>query len=275
MTRPFADIRVIADDYGLGSGHDAVMRRLLGTGAIDAVSVLVETCTEVSAAALRAIAASRPCIGLHLNFTYAPPGTARRPDRTLLLARSLLGLDRDLVEARIATQKARFLELFGRPPDFIDGHEHCHAFPSIRPAVLRAAAADGLPVRSMVPLRPPTGIKARVIARLGHDMQRAAERHGVRTNWRFGGVLPLPNPEAAIAALESDLAVAWQAAPTAPAEIWFMVHPGDAGDPLQIPGHPPLLRTLETKALERLRSGRRGGPVPPYFDPLRLASPGA
>ena len=29
---------------------------------------------------------------------------------------------------------------FGRPPDFIDGHQHVHLFPQVRDAVLKVAA---------------------------------------------------------------------------------------------------------------------------------------
>lgn len=249
------DLCIVADDYGLGDGHDRVMRQLLETGAIDAVSVLVEWCSEASAAALREMRPADARVGLHLNFTFAPPGAPLHPDRTWLLLRSLAGLDGAEVAARISTQMDRFRQLFGRLPDFVDGHEHCHAFPGIRPAVIEMVARHGIPVRSMVPLTRPGDVKGKVIAHLGRAVQNSADRADVPTNWRFGGVLPIPDPEAAVARLGADLADARRAATKAPGEIWFMVHPGDADDPVQVPGHPARLRALEAALLRDAAPG--------------------
>ena len=40
----------------------------------------------------------------------------------------------------IATQLAAFLDTFGRPPDFLDGHQHVHLFPQVRDAFLKVVA---------------------------------------------------------------------------------------------------------------------------------------
>ena len=40
----------------------------------------------------------------------------------------------------VATQVEAFVTAFGRPPDFIDGHQHVHLFPQVRDAVLKVAA---------------------------------------------------------------------------------------------------------------------------------------
>lgn len=244
-------LTVIADDYGLGAGHDAAMRGLLAEGAIDAVSVLVEFCTSQSAAALASLPGVR--IGLHLNLTLAPPGAPRRPSREILLLRDLVGLGRAEAAQALDMQWTRFLTLFGRPPDFIDGHEHCHTFPGIRHMVIAHAARENLPLRSLVPLFPPQGLKARVLAWLGSGLARAAARANVTQNWRFCGVLPLDQPEKAIAELERQLTATRKKAATAPGEIWMMTHPGSASDPIQVPGHPARMRALETDLLHRLR----------------------
>ena len=46
-------------------------------------------------------------------------------------------------------QLAAFKELFGRAPDFVDGHQHAQLFPQVRDAFLRAVkeAAPGAWVR--------------------------------------------------------------------------------------------------------------------------------
>lgn len=246
-------LTIIADDYGLGADHDAAMRSLLTEGAIDAVSVLAEFCTPQSAAALRSLPGVR--IGLHLNLTLAPPGAPRRPSREILLLRALAGLGRAEAAQSLDAQWRRFLALFGRPPDFIDGHEHCHAFPGIRHAVIAHAARQNLPMRSLEPLFPPQGLKARILARLGAGLARAAARENVTQNWRFCGVLPLDQPEQAIAELEWQIMAARKQAITAPpGGIWMMTHPGSASDPIQVPGHPARMRALETELLYRLRS---------------------
>ena len=96
------------------------------------------------------------------------------------------------------------------------------------------------------------GLKARVLARLGTVLAR----RGVRTNWRFAGVLPLDRPEAAIAELSRLLDRAEARAAAAPGEIWVMVHPGAPGDPVQIAGHSPALRGLEADLLRERHTGR-------------------
>lgn len=238
---------IVADDYGLGDQHDQVMRGLLAGRAIDAVSVLVEHCSEASAQALRAHWQSDARVGLHINLTLAPAGTPPRPGRGRLLLRSALGLGRITARDRLQTQWARFHELFDRPPDFLDGHEHCHAFPGIRSEVVALAARANLPVRSMVPPTPPADLKARVIAHLGSQMQSAARARGVLTNDWFLGALPLDKPQEALRALAVQIDAAERLA--AQAQVWMMVHPGSAQDPNQVPGHAPALRALEADFL--------------------------
>jgi predicted glycoside hydrolase/deacetylase ChbG (UPF0249 family) len=44
--------------------------------------------------------------------------------------------DPGALAAEVASQLQRFAELFGRTPDFIDGHQHVHLLPQVRDAVL-------------------------------------------------------------------------------------------------------------------------------------------
>ena len=41
----------------------------------------------------------------------------------------------------IASQLRTFIDAFGRPPDFLDGHQHVHLFPQVRDAFLKVVAA--------------------------------------------------------------------------------------------------------------------------------------
>ncbi len=242
---------IIADDYGLGERHDAVMRDLLAASAIHAVSVLSETCTPASARALSELWTPERRVGLHFNLTWTPTGQEPRPGRAQLLVRSAFGFGRSAARSALADQWRRFEDLFGRSPDYIDGHEHCHAFPTVRSAVLKFAGERNVPLRSMVPLEPPKDVKARVIAGLGRAIRQRARAAGVPTNLLFGGVLPFENPEQAASLLRRELEIAAARATEIAdgSEIWVMTHPGDEADPVQIPGHPPRLRALESTVL--------------------------
>lgn len=239
---------LIADDYGLGERHDAAIRSLLARDAIDATSVLVETCTKASAEALLDCIGTKK-IGLHFNLTYPAGGITYTQSRNLVLLKGLLGLGARRAQAALDRQLELFRSLFGRQPDYIDGHEHCHAYPTVSRIVLVKAAHLGIPVRSIRPIARPIGLKERVLARLGNRSHALAQELGVETNWGFGGILPLDDPERAIAVLETQIEAANRAAQSSAKEVWVMVHPGDEHDPVQIEGHSAKLRSLETEYL--------------------------
>src|SRR5262249_41390386 len=48
-------------------------------------------------------------------------------------------LDPASIVEEIAAQLRQFIDLFGRAPAFIDGHQHVHLFPQVRDAVLKVA----------------------------------------------------------------------------------------------------------------------------------------
>ena len=56
-----------------------------------------------------------------------------------LFRRGLAGrLDREIIYTEMKEQIAAFVDLFGRTPDFVDGHQHAHLFPGIQSAFLSA-----------------------------------------------------------------------------------------------------------------------------------------
>jgi predicted glycoside hydrolase/deacetylase ChbG (UPF0249 family) len=140
-----------ADDYGLVPGIGAAVRRLLALGRLSAVSCLVTTeAWPAEAAALAPVAAAGSVeVGLHVNLTLgrplgplprlAPGGTL--PALPALIGRAVAGrVDVAEAAAELDRQIERFTAAFGRPPDFIDGHEHVHGLPSVRRALLTVAA---------------------------------------------------------------------------------------------------------------------------------------
>src|SRR6185369_7423132 len=156
-------IWLCADDYGLAEGVNRGIRDLISRGRLNATSVMVVGAAigRNEVAELKAVAAASPrcAIGLHATLTapfrplsmYFRPldGGLFLPFRTMLRSGLLRRLDSDLIEDELLAQLAAFKELFGRAPDYVDGHQHVQLFPQVRDGFLAAvkAAAPGAWVR--------------------------------------------------------------------------------------------------------------------------------
>ncbi len=146
-------IIVCADDYGLSPGINRAILSLISRRRINATSVMTvgPAFDRESTTALRDTAEAGGCqVGLHVTLT-APfrPLTLHfrhlQKDTFLplsrLLASSLLRrLDREMLKAEIVAQLAAFQQMFGRTPDYIDGHQHVQCFPLVRDAFIDAVA---------------------------------------------------------------------------------------------------------------------------------------
>ncbi|WP_028351504.1 ChbG/HpnK family deacetylase [Bradyrhizobium murdochi] len=145
-------IWLCADDYGLAEGVNRAIRDLIGRGRLNATSVMVVGAAigRAEVAALQEVAAASPrcAIGLHATLTapfrpltmhFRPvDGGLFLPFPKLLRAGLLRRLDSEMIEDELAAQLAAFKDLFGRAPDFVDGHQHTQLFPGVRDAFLRA-----------------------------------------------------------------------------------------------------------------------------------------
>jgi hypothetical protein len=60
------------------------------------------------------------------------------PFGKLLRAGMLRRLDPEIIRAEVSMQLAAFHDLFGRAPDFVDGHQHVQLYPQVRDGVLAA-----------------------------------------------------------------------------------------------------------------------------------------
>jgi predicted glycoside hydrolase/deacetylase ChbG (UPF0249 family) len=112
---------------------------------------------------------------------------------TLLRAGLLRRLDPEIIRAELMVQLAAFHEMFGRAPDFVDGHQHAQLFPGVREAFL-AAVKDAAPnawVRQggrRQPLARRLGApKALVLDLLSAQFRRRASRAGIAFNPGFAG----------------------------------------------------------------------------------------
>jgi predicted glycoside hydrolase/deacetylase ChbG (UPF0249 family) len=200
-------IWLCADDYGMAEGVNRSIRDLISRGRLNATSVMVVGAaigrTEV--AALQDVAAGSPrcAIGLHATLTapfrpltmhFRPlNGGLFLPFPTMLRSGLLRRLDPDLIEDELTAQLVAFKELFGRAPDFVDGHQHAQLFPQVRDGFLRAvkeAAPDawvrqgGRPQPIARRLGAP---KALVLDVLSAQFRKRATASGIAFNPAFAG----------------------------------------------------------------------------------------
>lgn len=145
-------IWLCADDYGLSPGVNRAIRDLIGRGRLNATSVMVVGPSigrdEVDALAEAAAGSPRCAIGLHATLTapfrpltmhFQPIDGGMFPALAKLLRGGLTRrLDAEIIRAELIVQLAAFRELFGRAPDFVDGHQHAQLFPQVRDAFLSA-----------------------------------------------------------------------------------------------------------------------------------------
>ncbi|SHN68465.1 ChbG/HpnK family deacetylase [Bradyrhizobium erythrophlei] len=145
-------IWLCADDYGISPGVNRAIRDLIEKRRLNATSAMVVGAAigrdEVNA--LKEAAKANPCcaIGLHVTLTapFRPLTMHFRPvegglflPHTTLLRRGLMGrLDGELIHTEVMEQLAVFADLFGRAPDFVDGHQHVQLFPVVRTAFVAA-----------------------------------------------------------------------------------------------------------------------------------------
>src|SRR6201996_7059552 len=145
-------IWLCADDYGISPGVNRAIRDLIERERLNATSVMMvgPSIGRDEVASLQASAAKNPhsAIGLHATLTapfrpltmhFKPvDGGLFLPFAKLLRAGMMRRLDVEIIHAELMVQLAAFHEAFGRPPDFVDGHQHAALFPQVRDAFLAA-----------------------------------------------------------------------------------------------------------------------------------------
>ncbi|WP_454632249.1 ChbG/HpnK family deacetylase [Bradyrhizobium cenepequi] len=200
-------IWLCADDYGLSEGVNRGIRDLIARGRLNATSVMVVGAAigRDEVGALKSVAAESPrcAVGLHATLSapfrpltmYFRPvnGGLFLPFPRMLRAGLFRRLDREMIHAELVEQLATFKDMFGRAPDFVDGHQHVQLFPQVRDAFLRAVkeAAPEAWVRQggrnqvlSQRLRAP---KALVLDTLSAQFRKRARRAGIAFNPAFAG----------------------------------------------------------------------------------------
>jgi predicted glycoside hydrolase/deacetylase ChbG (UPF0249 family) len=204
-------IVLCADDYALSPGVSAGIRELLTAGRLNATSVMVIfPGLEDEARALQALKAPIPFqIGLHATLTggFQPLAASpmKRDETKLPMARETwppLGyrrIDAAKVKAEVKAQIEKFIAVFGRAPDYVDGHQHAQLMPGIRKPFLDAVVelAPRAWVRQCATVRF-TGelfnAKSRFLGALSLPFKRTAKRRGLRCNPAFSGAYDYDKP---------------------------------------------------------------------------------
>jgi hypothetical protein len=234
-----------ADDYAMTPAVSRGILALLETGRITATGAMTNLpCWPEAAHDLRALAGTAD-LGVHLSLTCGEAltdgagWTANRaqPKLPVLLARGLSGtLPLDAIMREIEAQLDAFEQAMGMRPDFIDGHQHVHALPGIRRALL-AVLARRYPGREpwirdpgdspgAIRARGRFARKARLLALLAGPFGRRMAEAGFRLNRGFAGYSAF-DPAADYGADFASYLVA-----PGPAHL-VMCHPGEVDDALR------------------------------------------
>ena len=199
-------IWLCADDYGVAPGVSAAIRELISRGRINATSIMVAAphfnSEEAAALATLNSGEKRAALGLHVTLTgplqplsenFAPLRRGRfLPLNAMLRMATARRLQPEPLANEIAAQLKKFIDVFGRPPDFLDGHQHIQLFPQVRDAFLKVVAerAPAAWVRQCG--RPRRGRrlrdhKALVLDILSLGFRRRAKKLGIAVNPAFAG----------------------------------------------------------------------------------------
>jgi len=204
---PLRRIWLCADDYGISPGVNRAIRDLIERGRLNATSAVVvgPALDRTEVAALQSAAAGSPrcAIGLHVTLTapFRPLSMHFRPldggmflsFPKLLRAGLLHRLDPEIIRAELKMQFAAFGALFGRAPDFVDGHQHTQLYPQVRDAFF-AAVKEAAPAawvrqggRNASLASRLSAPKALFLDVLSAQFRLRAKREGIAFNPGFAG----------------------------------------------------------------------------------------
>lgn len=206
MTSHRRHIWLCADDYGAAPGVSAAIRELISRRRINATSIMVAAphFDIEDAAALTKLNSGekRAALGLHVTLTgplrplsanFAPLRHGHfLPLNAMLRLATARRLQPEPLANEIAAQLQKFIDVFGRPPDFVDGHQHIQLFPQVRDAFLKVVA-ERVPtawVRQCGRARRGRRLrdhKALVLDILSLGFRRKARKLGIAVNPAFAG----------------------------------------------------------------------------------------
>jgi predicted glycoside hydrolase/deacetylase ChbG (UPF0249 family) len=183
-----AGIVLCADDYGIAPGVSRAIRDLLERRRLSATGCMVVSPDFVNEGPLLASYLDHADIGLHFTLTFD------RPLGAVMRAAYFRQLDVPAAAAELNRQIESFTRIVGRPPAFIDGHQHVHQLPGVRDSVVESARRIGAYVRvtdERIGAILRAGVcadKAGFLAIMAAPTARRVRRSGAKRNTGFRGV---------------------------------------------------------------------------------------
>jgi predicted glycoside hydrolase/deacetylase ChbG (UPF0249 family) len=197
------NIVICADDFGYNDEVSAGIIKLLNFGTINATSCMVNL--PISQNYINQLLSSvkeNIDIGLHLNFTEGFAISNHKPLPSLkkiLLKSHFDQLDYTKIYNEIKCQIIKFISLFNKNPDFIDGHQHVHHLPIIRKALINLYIDLGLNetftyIRSVSNVVGDANLKTKIIKSTGaNKLLRLMDKFNIPTNDNFSGIYNFKN----------------------------------------------------------------------------------
>lgn len=196
MEKYLKEIVLCADDFGQDPHISQGILALISKNRLSATSCMTteEDWKRHGPALLQY--QTRVDIGLHFNLTH---GTDQDfCSVNTWLKRAFLGqINKNLVEKKLHEQLDQFEQVLGRAPDFIDGHQHIHSFPSIRECLITV-------IKERFPKRKPyvrtlspslhagdSSLKALILKGASWGFSQALEQVNIHHNIQFGGIYSL------------------------------------------------------------------------------------
>jgi chitin disaccharide deacetylase len=257
-----SSIILCADDYAMTESVSTGITELVQDGRLSATSAMVTTRHWPAQAATLKALREQAAIGLHFNLTLGQPLGAMPwlcPTGTFPLVSAVIrsSLARHIEPDEVAGELGRQLDAFetamGVAPDFIDGHQHVHALPVVRAAVLRVLQARYAgrrllirdPADSAVAILGRGGAvkKALLLATIARGFGDAVRAAGFIANSSFAGVSAFDETKSFRGELDRFFA-------RASACHLVMCHPGYVDD--ELPTLDPVVarRVAELQALK-------------------------
>ena len=186
-------IWLCADDYGISPSVNTAIRDLIVRGRLNATSVMVVAGASHRSEAIARLTLTAPFRPVSPDYKVPLQDGAFLPLGKTFTKACLHRLSRDALAAEVVSQLHAFVELFGRAPDFIDGHQHVHLFPQVSEALLSVVkdAAPNAWLRQcgrVLPLAQRFGDRKGVVIDIwSYGFRRRGLALGLPTNPAFAG----------------------------------------------------------------------------------------
>ena len=243
---------IIADDFGLNPEDDSVIIKLIKLGAIDGTSVLIKgNLSKPNITSLTNLRKKNNSqIGIHLNLTENLSDQVFHSHILSLWIKSTFRtVDMNMIEQELNQQLELFTNVFGFAPDFIDGHQHCHAIPALWDIIKKTTSkyiTKNTWVRTPCPSTlsmsfyqvQQAGLKSLLVMGWGLILRKRLKKLNIKTNSNFMGLINYNTNKFKKNYMESLSKYHHNSV--------MMVHPGSSKSTKEILGHPTICREIET-----------------------------